>query len=315
MMLSKEQYELTRKWMYKNARPLDLTRFKYHFECGNKEAVLEALAVYQNKDGGFAHALEADSWNPNSSPIQTWTATEIIKEINVTDRGNSIIQGILKFLDSGIDFNGHVWYNTILSNNDYPHAPWWHTESISSCHNNYNPTACLAGFALAYAKKDSNLYVTSVRIAKEAIDAYLSEEGVVDMHTTHCYIRLMEYIEISGSTELFEFTKLVYKLKEQVRRAITQDIAEWEGGYICKPSQFMDSNKSIFYAENQTTANYEQEFIIRTQLEDGTWMIPWSWSLYPEEWTISKHWWKGNNAIINVLYLRGMEEGYGENSK
>jgi hypothetical protein len=307
-MLSKEQYELTRKWMYRNARPIDLARWNYHFEGGSKAAVLEALGVYQNEDWGFAHALEADSWNPNSSPIQTWTATEILREIDVTDRGNRIIQGILKFLDSGTEFDGHVWYNTILSNNDYPHAPWWHTESISSCHGNYNPTACLAGFALTYSDKDSNLYATSVRIVKEAIDAYTSEEGVADMHTTHCYIRLMEYIETSGTTKIFDFSKLIDKLKEQVKKSITQNIDEWESGYISKPSQFMDNNRSRFYTDNQIIAEYECEHIMKTRLDDGTWNIPWSWSLNPEEWAISKNWWKGNVAILNMLYLRGMDK-------
>jgi len=27
---------------------------------------------------------------------------------------------------------------------------------------------------------------------------------------------------------------------------------------------------------------------------------------YPDEWAISKNWWKGNLAILNILYLRGM---------
>lgn len=32
MLLSKEQYENIRDWMYRNARPLDLAIRKYHFE-------------------------------------------------------------------------------------------------------------------------------------------------------------------------------------------------------------------------------------------------------------------------------------------
>jgi hypothetical protein len=53
-------------------------------------------------------------------------------------------------------------------------------------------------------------------------------------------------------------------------------------------------------------ADYECEFIIKSQLEDGSWSIPWSWNNYPDEWAISKNWWKGNLAILNILYLRGM---------
>lgn len=76
-------FQNARKFIYRNARPLDLARWQYHFENGSAEAVINALSYYQNDDGGFGYALEADAWNPNSSPIQTWTATEILREINL----------------------------------------------------------------------------------------------------------------------------------------------------------------------------------------------------------------------------------------
>ena len=154
-------FEKARVFVYRNARPLDLARWQYHFENGSKEAVLTALAAYQNEDGGFGHALEPDAWNPNSAPIQTWTATEILREIYFTDNTHPIIAGILRYLDSGAEFTGHFWYNAPGSNNDYPHAPWWHTESDSTCHNDYNPTACLrkvdcTGWGAGLQKKRMN---------------------------------------------------------------------------------------------------------------------------------------------------------------
>jgi hypothetical protein len=54
-------FEQARAFIYKNARPLDLTRWQYHFENGSREAVLNVLSYYQNTDGGFGHALKADS--------------------------------------------------------------------------------------------------------------------------------------------------------------------------------------------------------------------------------------------------------------
>jgi hypothetical protein len=161
-------YEKARTFIYRNARPLDLARFKFHFEGGSREDVLTAFAYYQNADGGFGHALEADSWNPNSAPIQTWTAMEILREISFTDASHPIIQGILKYLASEADFEGHFWYNTVHSNNDYPHAPWWHTESNSTSHNDYNPTACLAGFIIRFADKNSDILnsVAALRVKR-----------------------------------------------------------------------------------------------------------------------------------------------------
>ena len=49
-------FERAKAFMYRNARPLDMARFQYHFEGGSREAVLQALSYYQNADGGFGQA-------------------------------------------------------------------------------------------------------------------------------------------------------------------------------------------------------------------------------------------------------------------
>jgi hypothetical protein len=299
-------FKKARTFVYRNARPLDIARWQYHFENGSKGAVLTALAVYQNEDGGFGHALEPDSWNPNSAPIQTWAATEILREIDFTDKSHPIIQGILRYLAEGRDFDGKVWYNTIRSNNDYPHALWWHYESGVSSHNDYNPTACLAGFIVRFANRDSDLYRLGCRIAEEAYDAYFEQDLPSDMHAASCYLRLWQYCTEAGVTDLIDLAALKERLRKQVRHCISSNIDEWETSYVCKPSQFFLNNSSIFYADNKEMADYECEFIKKSQLEDGSWSIPWSWNDSPDEWAISKNWWKGNHAILNTLYLRGM---------
>ena len=40
----KTVFEKAREFMYRNARPLDLARFQYHFENGSKDAVVNALS-------------------------------------------------------------------------------------------------------------------------------------------------------------------------------------------------------------------------------------------------------------------------------
>lgn len=301
-------YEKARGFIYRNARPLDLARWQYHFENGSKEAVINALSCYQNEDGGFGHALEPDAWNPNSSPIQTWCATEILREINFTDNTHPLINGLLKYLASGRDFEGKLWYNTVKSNNDYPHAPWWHTEKDSTSNNDYNPTACFAGFIIKFADKENDLYKLGCRIAKEAFDAYITQNLLNDMHTGLCYIRMMEYIEESSQTDLIDLPALKSKLIKQVNNSIKSNIEEWETSYICRPSQFFHSRDSIFYNDNKRIAEYECKYINRTQQEDGSWNIPWGWNNYPDEWAIAKNWWKGNGILVNMIYLKGMGE-------
>jgi hypothetical protein len=300
-------FKKAEKFIYRNARPLDLARWQYHFENGSKENVLTALSYYQNEDGGFGHALEADSWNPNSSPIQTWAAAEILWEIDFIEKDHKIIKGILNYLQSGENFNGHFWRNSIKSNNDFPHAPWWHVSDTNVSDTNYNPTVCLAGFIIRFADKNSRLFESGCEIAKEAVTQLMSDERENDMHTISCYIRFMQYCE-GSSQEFINLSDLRNKLTEQVNKLITKDITQWKTSYICKPSQFFNSDNSVFYKGNEETALYECEYIVKTQLTDGSWNIPWGWKDFPKEWAISENWWKSNIIINNIRYLKGFNK-------
>ena len=298
-------YRKARTFLYRNARPLDLARWQYHFEDGSREAVLNALSHYQNQDGGFGHALEADAWNPNSCPIQTWAATEILREIGFTDPAHPIVQGILRYLDSGKDFSGACWYKIVKSNNDYPHAPWWHTQADTTDHDDYNPTASLAGFILRFAPGDSPLHRLGSRIAREAVRQLLAGERENGMHTVAAYVRLLEDLEQSGNAHLLDMPQFKTVLAEQIHSCITQETGAWESEYVCKPSVFFRSAESIFYAVNRSIAEFECDFIVKTQLKDGSWSITWAWDDYPGEWAVSQNWWKSDRIILNLLYLKG----------
>jgi len=303
MSLNNRTFENARAFIYRNARPLDLARFQYHFENGCKENVLNVLSYYQNADGGFGHAVEADCWNPNSIPLHSNTASDIIREIEFENKNHPVIKGLLKWYESGSHFNGKTWDITVSSNNDYPHAPWWHTDSISKCHTDYNGTAQIAGFIIRYAKPESNLFNLGIKIANDAIKN-LSPETIEDMHTCTCYIRMKEYIEKANAITLIPYKELKQKLHDSVNKLIITDTNKWDA-YMCKPSQFFNTRNSEYYEENKEISEYECEFIINSQLSDGSWDIPWKWENYPDEWAISKNWWKSNNIIINLLYLKG----------
>jgi len=141
---------------------------------------------------------------------------------------------------------------------------------------------------------------------KEAFEQLISGKRQNDMHTTACYIRLMQYIEETGENDIIELPALRAELLEQVKNSITHNTADWETLYICKPSQFFNTKDSIFYTENKDIAEYECEYIIKTQLDDGSWSIPWGWNNYSEEWSVSKNWGKANGIILNILYLQGL---------
>lgn len=47
---------------------------------------------YQNADGGCGYAVEADCWNPNSTPLHIGTACDILREIDFTDREHPFVK-------------------------------------------------------------------------------------------------------------------------------------------------------------------------------------------------------------------------------
>lgn len=297
-------FERARNFIYKNARPLDFARWKFLFENGSQEEVQSALVAYQNEDGGFGHALEPDCWNPNSSPVQTWVASRIINEINLEDKNHPLIQGILKYLASGVDFDGHTWLNSIESNNDHPHAPWWSYDPGAEF--TYNPTASLIGFIMKFADRNSQLFALASILAKEAYAHFRSHHPLDQMHTVANYVELYEDLKTTLIADLIDMVEFKNMLHAQIQHVLTHDTSRWAVDYVCKPSLFIGSKSSDFYLANMYTCYYECDFIAKTQEPDGTWAVTWAWAEYPEEWHISKSWWKSNLIISNLKFLQAI---------
>ena len=299
-----DYYTAAKKFILKNSRPLDMARWNYLFEDGSKEDVISVLKTYQNDDGGFANALEPDCWNINSTPLQTWVATQIIKEINLDDKNHPIIKGILDYLSSKDEFDGHRWHglNTVVTNDNYPHAPWWSYKQKQEL--TYNPTASLIGFILKYAEKDTAIYRSACELSEEAYDYFKKNFPLESMHESACFVELYNYMKECSIFNLLDMEEFKKLLQKQIKQVITYDTKIWSTDYICKPSLFINSKSSDFYLENKEICDFEYEFILKTQNEDGSWGVTWDWNDYPEQWAISKNWWQSDIIIKNIKYIR-----------
>lgn len=297
-------FEKAREFIYRNAGPIDLARFQYHFEGGEKENVLSALSYYQNDDGGFAYALEPDCCNPNSSPIQTWAAAEILREIDFTDNDHPLIKGILKYLESGVDFDKehNQWLNVVSSNNDFPHAIWWGYGQEGS-EFKYNPTAYLAGFIIKFADEESSLYKMGIEIAKEAVNWFSEKVPFAETHITACFIRLYEYLA-DAKADVVDMDLFTAKLKEQVDFNICRDTEKWGKEYVPMPSYFIENKNSIFYPDNSELAKAECVFLAESQLPDGSYPVPFTWCTEYKEQEIALNRWKSDFIIKNILFLK-----------
>lgn len=297
-------FNKAQRFMYRNARPLDFARWKFHFENGSEEAVLSILETYQNEDGGFGNGLEEDCFNPNSSPIQTWKATEILRDIHFTDKDHPIVKGIMNYLASGGDFDykHRQWMNIVPSNNDYPHAIWWEYKEGEDWFN-YNPTASLAGFILKYGDIDSEIYKLALELAKEAYRYWMNSMPYAEQHVTACFIRLYEYCMEAG-VEIADMDEFKQKLIEQVATELDSVTDKWGTDYVCMPTNFIKTKDSIFYEGNAGLVAKECDYILQHQSEDGSFPITWQWWTDYKEFEISKNWWKADLCITNMRFLR-----------
>ncbi|MCM1307971.1 MAG: hypothetical protein NC223_05165 [Butyrivibrio sp.] len=296
-------YELSRKFIYRNARPLDLARFRYHFEGGSAESVLDALAAYQNEDGGFANGLEPDNWSPYSSPIQVWRATEILREIAWRDAGHPLVSGILDYLESGADVGKHgLWRNTTAPTDNYPHAVWWSYDENGDT--GYNPTAALAGFILKYADRESALYRKGLELAHRAFDWLAANAPLDERHVLCCFIRLYEYLDGSSAAAEFDMSLFKKMLTEQICGAICGDVSKWGREYVAVPSTFIETKNSLGYEENKELVKKECELVLLTQEADGGRAVPFCWCTDYKEQEIAYNRWRSDIVIQSERFLR-----------
>ncbi len=300
-----------RPWIFRNARPIDLFRWQAAFEAGSpamrdrcRESALQVLAAYQNDDGGFGHALEPDFWNPGSSPIATWRATDLLCEIGGIPAGHPLIEGILRYLASGADFDGRRWQGEVPGNNDWPHAPWWHFDAATVDGWGDNPTASLAGFIIQYARPETALYRQAASFVQETAAALLAGEEPHEMHEVSCYAQMAESVRHSGAAGLFDTDAFEGWLARQIDRLITRQPEAWASGYVCRPSRFISSPHSRFYTGNEPVVAAEAAFLVRSLPEGDVWPITWRWGHDEKAFAIAENWWKGDQAIRSLLFLQ-----------
>ncbi|MEK3794266.1 hypothetical protein MKX42_21235 [Paenibacillus sp. FSL R7-0204] len=304
--LSRQAFEEIRQWMHRNARPVELSVWKYEFERGSKEEVLAELAYYQNRDGGFGNGLEADSWNPHSSPYTTVSAIHILRNVNYTDTKHPIMQGIIRFLESGAYFSNDYWFFSVPSNNDYPHAPWWTFNDESNKVESIGVTAEIVSFILNFTDPGSSIYQKAMQVSHQLINKLKTLDNYGDMGIAGC-CTLLDTVQQCSLADILEYDFLQDTLRKLVYESIEKDICKWVY-YGVRPSNYITSPGSRFYSGNEAWIHQELDYLIDTKPGEDVWGINWSWfqnnEVYAKEFAISENWWKAAKAIEKTKLLR-----------
>jgi hypothetical protein len=121
-MLTREQFQKAKEFIYRYGRLIDRKRFSYHFDNGNGQDVISVLKCYQNPDGGFGNGLELDLMCPNSTAISAEIALDLMIECNQIDLDS--IEMLKKWIINVQKSDGSL-ENPIDEIKKYPHGEWW----------------------------------------------------------------------------------------------------------------------------------------------------------------------------------------------
>lgn len=127
-MLTAEQFEKAKQFIYRHGDLLTRRRFAYHFEGGSRQRVLDALACYQNDDGGFGNGLELDITCPASNGVSTWLALWYLFDLEAAD--SPMIDRAIGWVLAAAAPDGDVVHPADAVK-AYPHGQWWEKNSGS----------------------------------------------------------------------------------------------------------------------------------------------------------------------------------------
>ncbi len=299
MTLNKASFDKAKKFVLKNARPLDKALFRFTFENGSVEDVINELVKYQNSDGGFGHGLEPDIRSSLSSPIATTIAFQYLNRLDL-EKTPDFVEQALNYFDSTFNKDILQWFSISSEVNDSPHAPWWQfdEEKERSDESWGNPTVEIIGYYLRYRGLKGN------PIINEALDKALERiktKETIETHELQCYFRMYKCVPSDTKHEIFPH------LEKHIKKTVEQDPKKWEG-YVTKPLTFVDSTDSPFYDLFKDLVPLELNSLVKSIDKDGAWYPAWEWSDYLETWKRVKVELAGLVTVKNLILLRNFDQ-------
>lgn len=294
-------FEKAERYIYRNARYLDVARWNYHFHLGDPNEVIKALHTYQNTDGGFGHRLEADIQTPESTPIGTWTAITMLRELDFPVMSIRIIKNIIKYLDQTPDFNGKLWTTVNPRVSEYPHAPWW-GYSADNGFMQYNPTAEFIGIILRFGNPESAIYEKALKLLEEMIQTVNGPHFEIGAHELSNFLYMLDDLEVSGKGDLVPDSFKEY-IRNKVPNFIEMDKDKYtETNYFTGPNYYIHSRESLFYKDLKGICDYYCSYLLKSFKDDGYWDINWTWGNEPVP-NDSLRDWRGAITVNNMVFL------------
>lgn len=287
-------YEAGRSIM-EYGRPLEKNIYQMHFNGGAKQAVINELKKFQNKDGGFGYGLESDFRLPYSSPMATSVGLRILSEMDESEDAKASIKAAVRYLEASFDSERNGWFVASKEINDFPHAPWWHyneENGMTIIDKNWgNPSAELLAYLYKYREYAGKLDVDS--LVEYAVAYIENKQKFNSENEVNCYIKLYNVLHKPLQSRL---EKRILAALEQV---IEQDENKWHE-YVPTPLDFVKSPSGNRFGITDDKIEHNLEFIVNELESNGKIYPHWGDSFYKGDLK------EAYNEWIGVLTLKAL---------
>jgi len=296
--LTRDRFEAARAFMHKEARPLDLALWRLAFEGGDGAAVIDALAPFQNPDGGFGHGLEPDLATPASSAIATSVGLRHLVRAGAP-AGHPLVARTMAWLAA--HHTDGVWPIIDAHVDDGPHAPWWAYDADLPARwlgFRFNPTAEI--LAWVYVLRDG-ASGAMVEAAEARMRRTLAEtDTLTGAYDLRCAVILAETPQAPDD------------LRAQLSDLLLRSVAAHDAGDEHAPAlDLAPTPSSLLAGPLADKFDAAAATLIAGQQADGGWLPFWDWAFVDEAaWAKAKQAWRGTltRLAIEALSAHGRVE-------
>ena len=301
--LTSEAFDLARRFLKTQARPLDRALFEYRFEDAPAGQVLDELSRFQNPDGGFGRALEPDLRTPSSSALATAIGLRLLTELGCDD-DHPVVGSVIHWLLNAFDPLTDVWRVAPYDVNDHPHAPWWHDRagSLARTFDDFQviPRAELVGLLHHFPS------LVPPRWLREITEKTVTSIETIEPLGSGGGDDLVYALHLAESEDLppAHRDRLLARLRRVVPEVVSRDPGQWRS-YCITPLKVSPAPGSPVSDLILDAVQLHLDYQIDQQAADGAWDPVWDWGgAYPEAWEKARREWRGHLTLETLTSLR-----------
>ncbi len=300
LKLSKKDFQTIQMQMYNKARDIDVALFNVIFDSKfPKEFLANAFTGYQNRDGGFAHALEVDNYNKDSSLVECVEALRMASMAfdNILDDEilNQTFKKLFNYLYNRLD----KWEALIESNNYAVCASWYKYNDVNLKRFGDAPTPSILGYTLLLTDTKSVYFKKAVEKSKDVIARFLAKTEFT-LEEIKSYKVLYDGI-VKHNLFLEQQDDIKNKLYSVGYEMMEKDETKFNTVCLLPLDIFTSYTGDKKYDE---LIDKNLDYLITSIKPHGLWEAPYDWSGEIAEGATAQIKWIGVISVINAYYLK-----------